>query len=133
MAPLQHNPSPFNPQFLASMGRKLRGRFALSGDALLSAGLRYGLLTFYVATVYVLVLAIGGVTTEHIVVPWWLNLAAQLVVVPSFLPVHSLLRRSVNQLVYGQHDNPYALLTQLNHSLDGSAASDAVLPSLAAT
>src|SRR5579859_6641254 len=118
MASRQHTHRSFNPQLLIAIGRKLRGRFMLSGDALLSAGLRYGLLTFYVALVYVLVLAVGGVTNAHIVLPWWLILVAVLVVVPTFLPVHSALRRSINQLVYGQRDNSYALLAHLNQSLD---------------
>ncbi|MDQ2996546.1 MAG: GAF domain-containing sensor histidine kinase [Chloroflexota bacterium] len=133
MAPLQHKPSPLSPQLLAGTTRKLRDRFAFSGDALLSSGLRYGLLTFYVAIVYVLVLALSGVTNERSAVPWWLNVIALLIIVPTLPPVHGALRRSLNQLVYGQHDNPYALLSQLNQSMDGSTGSDAVLPSLAAT
>jgi two-component system, NarL family, sensor kinase len=105
----------------------------LSSDALLSTGLRSGLLVFYVAIVYVLVLAVAGVTNERTAVPWWLNLIALLIIVPTLLPVHGALRRSLNQLVYGQHDNPYALLSQLNQSMDDSTSSDAVLSSLATT
>ena len=133
MAPTRHNSTHLNPQLPASTARKLRGVFSVSGDALLSAGLRYGLLTFYVATVYVLVLALGGITHESAGVPWWLNLVALLIIAPTFLPMHGWLRRSVNQLVYGQHDNPYALLAHVNQYMDGSAAPDALLSSLAAT
>jgi len=107
--------------------------FAVAGDALLSAGLRYLVLTFYVAIVYVLVLAFGGVTDEPVSIPWWLNLIALLIIAPTFLPVHGLVRRSVNQLIYGQHDDPYAVLTQLNQHLEASVTLDALLPSLAAT
>ncbi len=105
----------------------------MSGDALLSAGLRYALLTFYVATVYIVVLAVGGVTNENVSVPWWLNLVALLIIAPTFLPVHGWLRRAVNQLIYGQHDNPYAMLAILNQHLEAYAAPDVLLPSLAAT
>jgi two-component system, NarL family, sensor kinase len=133
MAPLHHNPRSFDPQLPTATARKLRGRLAVSGDALLSVGLRSVLLFFYVATVYMIVLALGGTANQHTAVPWWLNLTALVIIVPTFLPMHSLLRRSVNQLVYGQHDNPYALLSQLNQYMDDSASPDAVLPSLAAT
>ena len=133
MAPTRRNSSQFNPQLPAARARKLRGLFSVSGDILLSSALRYLLLTCYVATIYVLVLAFGGFTEASGSVPWWLNLVALLIIAPTFLPMHGLLRRSVNQLVYGQHDNPYALLAHLNRYMDGSAAPDALLPSLAAT
>jgi signal transduction histidine kinase len=133
MVPVQRNSTSAFPQLLALIGRRLRGMAVVSSDTLLSGGLRYGLLTFYVATIYVLVLYLGGVTQNHIVVPWWLDLLALLIIVPTFLPVHGFLRRSVNQLVYGQHDNPYALLSKLNQYMDDSAAPDALLPTLAAT
>jgi two-component system NarL family sensor kinase len=133
MAPVQRNSTSALPQLLALAGRRLRGVRGISSDLLLSIGLRYGLLTFYAVTIYVLVLDFGGVTNEHLVVPWWLNLIALLIIVPTFRPMHGLLRRSINQLVYGQHDNAYALLSKLNQSMDDSAAPDAVLPSLVAT
>lgn len=104
-----------------------------SSDMLLSAGLCYGVLTFYVATVYVVVLALGGITDQSSSVPWWLNLIALLFIAPTFLPVHGLLRRSVNQLVYGQHDNPYALLVQLNQHLNTDSDPKAPLPAITAT
>jgi two-component system, NarL family, sensor kinase len=133
MMPLHHKPRRFLPQLLAATGRSLRGMSTLSGDALISAGLRYGLLTFYVAIVYVFVLALGGITNQNKSVPWWLNLLALLIIVPTFLPVHGRLRRSVNQLIYGQHDNSYALLIQLNQHLEASAAPNALLPTITAT
>jgi two-component system, NarL family, sensor kinase len=133
MLPAQHNEARTIPQLLASIGRRLRRVFAPSGNALLSAGLRYSLLTFYAAIVYVLVLALGGITNQSASVPWWLNLIVLLIIVPTFLPVHARLRRSVNQLVYGQHDNSYALLVQLNHHLEASAAPNALLPTITAT
>lgn len=105
----------------------------MSGDTLLSVGLRVALLFFYAATVYILVLALGGRADQTTPAPWWLNAAALLLIAATFLPMQRLLRRSVNQLVYGQHDNPYALLAQLNQHMDASLAPEAVLPALAAT
>ena len=104
-----------------------------SGDALLSAGLRYGLLTFYAAIVYVLVLGLGGVTNLFLRAPWWLYLLALLAIVTTVLPMNRLLRRRINQLVYGQHDNPYALLARLNQHLESAGAPDTLLPAVAAT
>ena len=69
MAPARHNSSQLHPQLPTSTARKLFGLFSSSGDALLSSGLCYLLLTFYVSTVYVLVLALGGVTDESASVP----------------------------------------------------------------
>ena len=100
---------------------------------LLSAGLRYGLLTFYAAIVYVLVLGLGGVTNLFVRAPWWLYVLALLAIVTTLLPLNRLLRRSVNQLVYGQHDNPYALLARLNEHLEDANAPDMLMPTVAAT
>ncbi len=133
MATSQHRPGQFDRQLLATTARKLRGRIMLSSDALLSAGLRYSLLVCYVFAVYVVVLAFGGVSEKHMVVSWWLNLIALLIIIPTLAPVHSLLRRSVNQLVYGQHDNPYALLAQINQHLEDTNAPDMLMPTVAAT
>ena len=133
MVPAHHNSDHALSQLLAVVGRRLRGLRPASRDALFSAGLRYGLLTFYVANVYVFVLALGGISNESASVPWWLNLLALLIIVPTFLPVHGRLRRSINQLIYGQHDNSYALLVQLNQHLEASAAPNALLPTITAT
>jgi two-component system, NarL family, sensor kinase len=132
MATVRDRSSQSNPQLPSHSAGKLRGIFSTTGDGLLSAGLCYGLLAFYAAVIYVLVLAFGGVsgTMEP---PWWLNLLALLIIVPTFLPMHRLLRRSVNELVYGQHDNPYALLARLNERLESASAPDTLLPTVAAT
>ena len=121
------------PQLLAWAGRRLNGRWRVSSDLLLSVGVRSGLLTLYVATIYVVVLACGGINRQNGSVPWWLNLIALLIIVPTFLPVHGWLRRSVNQVVYGQHDNPYALLAQINAHLYTDSDPAALLPTITAT
>ncbi|KPV42378.1 hypothetical protein SE17_44465, partial [Kouleothrix aurantiaca] len=83
--------------------------------------------------VYVLVLGLGGVTNLFVRAPWWLYLLALLTIVTTVLPMNRLLRRSVNQLVYGQHDNPYAQLAQINQHLEDTNAPDMLLPTVAAT
>ena len=51
-----------------------------SSDGLLSSGLRYGILAIYVGTVYVIVVALGGVGRDRLTPPWWLTLVALLII-----------------------------------------------------
>ena len=104
-----------------------------SGDAILAALLVYTLLAFYAAAIYTVTLVLGGVTrpTDH--APWWLELLALTMIVLTVRPVHRWLRRAVNLLVYGEHDNPYAVIAQVSRHLDGHAAPDTIVPAVVET
>ena len=102
------------------------------GDALLSLGLRYGLLALYVGAVYVIVIVLGGVSREQLTPPWWLTLIALLIIAPTFLPVHAWLAACVDRLVYDWQENPYAVLSQVRQRLDHDQ-DQAIVPTIAAT
>jgi hypothetical protein len=88
------------------------------GNAILSRGLRYGLLAIYAGTIYVLVVALGGYDLVPLTPPWWLNLIALLIIAATFLPVHGWLRSGIDRLIYDWHDNPYAVLSEVRQHLD---------------
>ena len=50
-----------------------------------------------------------------------------------FEPIRQQLQRGVNRLMYGDRDDPYAVLTRLSNTLEQSPTPEMVLPSLAAT
>jgi len=107
----------------------------LSSDVLLSRGLRSALLAAYTGTVYVAVLALGGINYAHLTVSWGLNLIALLIIAATFLPVHSWLQVRINQLVYDWHDDPYAVIRELHQHIDleQDQTSQAIVPTIAAT
>jgi signal transduction histidine kinase len=59
-------------------------------------------------------------------------LAAGLVAV-AFQPAREWLQRGVNRLVYGERDDPYAILSRLGKRLEGTLAPEAVLPAVIQT
>jgi signal transduction histidine kinase len=56
-----------------------------------------------------------------------LSLAATVLVAIVFQPLRLRLQRGVNHLLYGDRDEPYAVLTRLGRRLEGTPAPDAVL------
>ncbi|MCK6623746.1 MAG: hypothetical protein L6R45_01070 [Anaerolineae bacterium] len=50
-----------------------------------------------------------------------------------FQPLRERLQRAVNRLLYGQRDDPYAILSGLGRRLEATLAPDAVLPPIVAT
>jgi signal transduction histidine kinase len=105
------------------------------GDLLLSGGLRYGLLALYAGTVYVVVVALGGVSRSRLTPPWWLTLIALLIIAATSLPVHTWLRVRIDRLVYDWHANPYAVLSEVRQHLDHERdqAARTIVPMIAAT
>lgn len=126
----------------ATRARGWRGTPTPSADALLSVGLRYGLLALYAVTVYVVVVALGGSGRERLappwwltLPPWWLTLIALLIIIATFLPVHTWLRVRIDRLVYDWHANPYAVLSEVRQHLDHERdhSPRAIVPTIAAT
>src|SRR5207245_4743891 len=50
-----------------------------------------------------------------------------------FQPLRQRLQRGVNHLLYGDRDEPYAVLSRLGQRLEATLASDAVMPSIVET
>jgi signal transduction histidine kinase len=62
-----------------------------------------------------------------------ISLIATGLVAVLFAPLRDRLQRSVNRLLYGQRDEPYAVLSRLGQRLEATLAPEAVLPTIVAT
>jgi signal transduction histidine kinase len=62
-----------------------------------------------------------------------LSLVAAALVAVAFQPLRQLIQRLVNRLMYGERDDPRAVLRRLGNALDESAAGGTVLPRIAGT
>jgi len=104
-------------------------------DVLLNRTLVYGGLTTGVTALYVLV--VGGLGQVLWARQPGSNLALSLLatglVAVSFQPLRQRLQRAVNRLLYGERDEPYAVLSRLSQRLEATLAPEAVLPTLAET
>jgi signal transduction histidine kinase len=95
-------------------------------DLIIKRTLIYGILTAFVIGVYVLVVGYLGAlfhTGSSLVI----SLLATGLVAVLFQPLRELLQRVVNRLLYGQRDEPYAVISRLGQRLEATIAPDAVL------
>jgi len=108
----------------------------LNPNSLVSAGLLGILLVTYIVAVYVFVIALGtlpfGVTPSQSLSPsdqqWYLNLFTLILLALTIVPVSRWLYQRVNDLVYAQHDNPYALAAAINQQLQTMSNPHLTLP-----
>src|SRR5215212_1285799 len=101
-------------------------------DVVINRTLVYGALTSCVVGIYVLaVVALGALfqAQGNIAV----SLLATGLVAVLFQPLRSRLQRSVNRLMYGERDDPYAVISRLGRRLEATLAPDTVLPTLVET
>jgi signal transduction histidine kinase len=101
-------------------------------DRLINRTLVYGSLTACVVGIYVL--AVGGLGTLFQARG---NLAVSLlatgVVAVLFQPLRTRLQHAVNRLMYGERDDPYAVISRLGRRLEATIAPETVLPTIAET
>ncbi|MDE3089743.1 MAG: GAF domain-containing protein, partial [Chloroflexota bacterium] len=101
-------------------------------DNLISRALVYGALTAFVIATYVLVVGGLGALFQSSG-----NLLISLIATGSiallFNPLRERLQRLVNRLIYGERDDPYAVLSRLGKSLEATLAPDAVLSTIVET
>ncbi len=135
MTPAAPDPGPTLAPQLAPRPRARRATPPPWSEGLFSPALRYGLLAIYVGTVYVIVVALGGVSRERLTPPWWLTLIALLIIAATFLPMHTWLRVRIDRLIYDWHANPYAVLSEVRQHLDHERdqAVRAIVPTIVAT
>jgi signal transduction histidine kinase len=115
--------------------------FKFDSDTLLSYALLYLLLAGYIAMVYAVVLtAVIAWWLAPIKdpidppsLPWWVNIVVITVVALTLRPVHRWLQSPINILIYGQHDDPYALISQVNQQLQTMVSLQNTLPAVAET
>jgi signal transduction histidine kinase len=110
----------------------------LTFDALLSAFLLYLILVSYVVLLYAIIfellVAMRLLVRESpeltFVPPWWVGLVCIIVTTPTLPPVHRWLRGNINDIIYGQHDDPYALIAEINAHLQAMSSPQSVLPTV---
>ena len=101
-------------------------------DLVIGRTLLYGALTACVVAIYVLV--VGGLgALFHSSGSLAASLVATGLVAVLFQPLRERLQRAVNRLLYGERDEPYAVLSRLGQRLEATLAPDAVLPTIVVT
>jgi signal transduction histidine kinase len=101
-------------------------------DLIINRTLVYGGLTASVVGIYVLVVAyLGNVlrTGNNL----GISLLATGLVAIIFQPLRERLQRGVNHLMYGERDEPYAVISRLGQRLEGTLSPEAVLPAIVET
>jgi len=104
-------------------------------DILINRTLLYGALTVSVVGVYVLV--VGYLSVLFRAAGGQANLAISVLatgfVALLFQPLRYRLQRGINRLMYGERDDPYAVLSRLGQRLEATLAPEAVLPTIVET
>ena len=100
-------------------------------DLVINRTLVYGTLTAGVVAIYVLLVGFLGTVvqirgTSRLAVGRWADRGGA-------VPLRSRLQRAVNHLVYGQRDEPYAVVSRLGQRLESTLTPDAVLPAVVRT
>ena len=101
-------------------------------DLVINRTLVYATLTASVVCVYVLVVGYLG-SLFRAEDNLFVSLVATGVVAVIFAPLRDRLQRGVNRLMYGQRDEPYAVLSRLGQRLESTLAPGAVLPTIVET
>jgi signal transduction histidine kinase len=101
-------------------------------DMVINRTLVYGALTSCVVGVYVLaVVAFGAIFQAQ--GSLGVSLLATGLVAIVFQPLRSRLQRGVNRLMYGERDDPYAVISRLGKRLEAALDPEAVLPTVVET
>ncbi len=101
-------------------------------DVVTNRTLVYGTLTASVVGIYVLVVGYLGAlfqTGGNLLI----SLLATGVVAVLFQPLRARLQRAVNRLMYGERDDPYAVVTRLGQRLEATLAPEDVLSTIVET
>jgi signal transduction histidine kinase len=107
---------------------------SLSGAGLeVRRPLLYGMLTVSVVMGYVLVVGSIGVLLQQTRLALIVSLLAIGLVAILFQPLRYRLQQAVNHLVYGDRDNPHAVLSQLGQHMEATQAPESVLPTIVET
>jgi signal transduction histidine kinase len=101
-------------------------------DVLINRTLVYGTLTACVVALYVLVVGSLG-TLLQAQGNFIVSLLATGLVAILFQPLRERLQRVVNRLMYGERDDPYAVLSRLGERLEATLAPEAMLPTIVET
>ncbi len=98
-------------------------------DVIVNRALVYGSLTAVVVGVYVLLVGGLGSLLQARGNPV-VSLAATGLVAALFAPLRDRLQRGANRLMYGERDEPYAVLSRLGRRLEAAIEPEAALPTI---
>jgi signal transduction histidine kinase len=101
-------------------------------DLIMKRALVYGALTAGIVALYILLvgtLSLLSQTTGNLLI----SLLATGLIAFLFQPLRERLQRGVNRLVYGERDEPYAVLSRLGQRLEAAYAPESVLPTIVET
>ena len=101
-------------------------------DIIINRTLVYGLLTTLIICLYVAVVNVLGAMLHTSGSPINSLIATGLIAV-LFEPARSRLQRMINRLMYGERDEPYAVLSRLGSRLEATLAPETVLPTIVET
>jgi signal transduction histidine kinase len=101
-------------------------------DILINRTLVYGTLILIVTGLYIILVGMVGVLFQSVGNSFLVILATGLVAV-LFQPLRQRLQRGINHFMYGERDDPYAVLSRLSQRLEATLAPEAVLPTLVET
>jgi signal transduction histidine kinase len=101
-------------------------------DVVINRTLVYGALSACVVGIYVLtIVALGALFQAQGNIA--ISLLATGLAAVLFQPLRMRLQRGVNRLMYGERDDPYAVISRLGRSLEATLAPEAVLPTVVQT
>jgi len=101
-------------------------------DFFVNRAIVYGALTLVVVVMYASVVGAFGAALHENAIGWVSLLTIGLVAVV-FQPLRDRLQRAVDHLMYGERDDPYAVLSRLHQRSELALAPHAVLPAIADT
>jgi signal transduction histidine kinase len=101
-------------------------------DLIINRTLVYGALTLSVIGLYVLVV-VGLGTLIQLQGNVLLSLLATGVIAVLFQPLRLRLQRGVNRMMYGERDDPYAVLASLGSRLEATLVTEKILPTIVET
>jgi signal transduction histidine kinase len=101
-------------------------------DLILNRALVYGGLTAAVIAIYALIVGGLGAALQAREEPAVALLATGVVAV-AFQPLRERLQRGANRLLYGDRDDPYAVLSRLGQRLESTLATEEILPAIVRT
>ena len=99
-------------------------------DLVINRVLVYGALTALTMLLYLAAVSAMGALFQGLAEHWTFFLATGLVAI-LFEPLRRRLQRAVNRLMYGERDDPYAVLTRLSGALETTPNPEDILPALA--
>lgn len=107
-------------------------------DRLINRALVYGALTAFIVIVYIAIVGYFGSLLQttnvvHTRADLLMSLLATGVIALLFQPLRERIQRGVNHFLYGERDEPYAVIARLGQHLEATLAPDAVLPTLVET